>query len=206
MADQAYARLEHLLVSLHLAPGSMVSEGDLISLTGFGRTPVREAIQRLAGQELLQVIPRKGLMVTAVSRSGMLQILEVRKPLEHLIAHLAALRASDAQRSALSRSARDLATAHDDFHRFLSIDRTLDALLDDCCGNPFATAAVSPMRSHCCRFWYFHREHVQLSDAILAHAKLARLVARRDYDGASRASDALMGVLERLVTRLDQLT
>ncbi len=206
LADQAYAALEELLVTMKLAPGSMASEGDLIEHTGIGRTPVREAIQRLASEELLQVIPRKGLMVTAVSRSNMLHLLEVRKPLERLIARQSALGASDDQRSALSEVARDLATAHDDFGRFLKLDRRIDILLDACCGNPFAVKAVAPLRSHSRRFWYFYREHMQLSDTIAAHAQLTRLIARRDLDGAGKASDALVALLERLVVRLDRLT
>ena len=60
-AEQAYELLEEKLVTLELPPGAQVSEGRLIELIGLGRTPVREAIQRLAQQELLQVLPRKGL-------------------------------------------------------------------------------------------------------------------------------------------------
>ena len=68
LAEQAYHSLEEKLVTLELSPGTQVSEGQLIDLTGFGRTPVREAIQRLAQQELFTVLPRKGLVVTPVSR------------------------------------------------------------------------------------------------------------------------------------------
>ena len=81
LAVKAYTLLEEKLVTLELEPGSMVSEGDLIDMTNIGRTPVREAIQRLAHQELFKVIPRKGLLVSPVSRSSMLDILETRKPL-----------------------------------------------------------------------------------------------------------------------------
>ena len=70
LAEKAYALLEEKLVTLQLVPGSLVSEGDLIEMTRIGRTPVREAIQRLAQQELFEVIPRKGLLVAEVSRSS----------------------------------------------------------------------------------------------------------------------------------------
>ena len=66
LAEQAYRGLEKHLVMLDLSPGSLVSEGELIRLTGFGRTPVREAIQRLAQHEFFQIIPRRGLMVSPV--------------------------------------------------------------------------------------------------------------------------------------------
>ena len=200
LSQQAYVLLEHKLVTLQLAPGSLISEGELIEMTGIGRTPVREAIQRLAQHELFQVIPRKGLLVTPVSRSGMLQILETRKPLERLVAHRAAINAHDDQRSALAAIARDMAAIHDRLDSFLKLDLELDGLLDQCAGNPFTAAALAPLRCHCRRFWYFHREVMQLSDAINAHAKMARLVARRDFNGAQKASDANVAALERLVT------
>ncbi|MEJ8568134.1 GntR family transcriptional regulator [Elongatibacter sediminis] len=206
LASQAYTRIEEQLVTLQLAPGALVSEGELIELTGIGRTPVREAIQRLASQELFQVIPRKGLLVAPVSQSAMLDILETRKPLERLIVHRAALSARDEQRSALSSLARDMATAHERFDRFLRLDHDLDKLLDACAENPFASSALEPLRTHSRRFWYFHRERVQLSDAIAAHAQLARLVARRDFNGAQRASDATIAVLERLVGGIDRVS
>jgi len=205
LAEQAYGILEQKLVTLELPPGTLVSEGRLIETTGFGRTPVREAIQRLAHQELLLVMPRKGLVVTSVSRAGMLHILEARKPLERVIIYRAALNARDTQRSELASIARQLTISHDNFNDFLRLDRELDDLLDQCAGNHYASAAVSPLRSHCRRFWYYYRPRMQLSDAISAHSKMVRLVARRDYNGAQKASDGIIAVMERLVASIERL-
>jgi len=179
LAEQAYRLLEEQLVTLALPPGSKVSEGQLIAMTGFGRTPVREAILRLAQQDMFTVLPRKGLVVTPVSRASMVHILEVRKPLERVV-------------------------AHDSFEDFLKLDSELDDLLDSCAGNPFVRAAVAPLRSHCRRFWYFHRNQMQLSDAISAHSKMARLVARREYNGAQKASDGVIAVMERLMAGIER--
>lgn len=206
LAEQSYLALEQRLVNLELPPGNLVSEGELIRLTGYGRTPVREAIQRLAQHELFQVIPRKGLLVAPVSRAALLQILEARRPLERLIAHRAALQASDEQRSSLARIARELADCHDNFDRFFDKNRAIDRLLDQCCGNPYAIQAVKPLRIHCRRFWNFYRDHLKLSDVIAAHSNLVRLAARRDLKGAQKASDNIIQLLERLVSGLDQLS
>jgi DNA-binding GntR family transcriptional regulator len=203
LAEKAYQVLEEKLVTLALPPGSQVSEGQLIEMTGYGRTPVREAIQRLAQQELFLVLPRKGLVVTPVSRASMAYILEARKPIERVIVNRAALNARDTQRSEISAIARKLTISHDSFEDFLKLDRELDDLLDQCAGNPFASAAVSPLRSHCRRFWYHHRYRMQLSDAISAHSKMARLVARREYNGALKASDGVIAVMERLLASID---
>jgi len=205
LAHQAYTLLEEKLVTLQLEPGSMVSEGDLIAMTNIGRTPVREAIQRLAHQDLFKVMPRKGLLVSPVSRFDMLNILETRKPLERLVVYRASLNARDEQRSGLSAIARNMSISHERFEEFLRLDHELDVLLDACAGNPFTAAALAPLRSHSRRFWYFYRAQIQLSDAIVAHGQMARLVARRDYNGAQKASDAIMAVLERLVAGTDRI-
>ena len=204
LAEQAYIALEHKLVSLELPPGTLVSEGRLIALTGLGRTPVREAMQRLAQQDLIQVLPRKGLRVTPVSQTAMMHILEARKPLERVIVYRAALNAKDEQRGGLAAAARQLATTHDNFEAFLALENTINHLLDRCAGNPFASAAVAPLRSHCRRFWYLHRQRLQLSDAISGQSKLARLVARRDFNGAQKAVDGVIAVFERLAAGADR--
>ena len=200
LAQRAYHLLAEKLVTLALPPGSMVSEGELIEMTGFGRTPVREAIQRLAQQEFFDIVPRRGLLVTPVTRSNMLHILEARKPLERLIIYRASLNAKDAQRSDLAAISRELTTTHDRFEAFLKQVHILDELLNTCAGNPFAAAAVSPLRGHCRRLLFFHRQGMQLTDSISASSKMARLIARREYRGAQKASDGRIAVLERMVS------
>ena len=81
LAEQAYLLLEEQIVTLRLQPGELLVEKDLVDITGIGRTPVRESIQRLAAAGLLQVLPRKGLMVTSLRRSDLERILEARKVL-----------------------------------------------------------------------------------------------------------------------------
>jgi DNA-binding GntR family transcriptional regulator len=204
LAEQAYQVLEDKLVKLDLAPGSVVSEGQLIQMTGLGRTPVREAMQRLAQQGLFQVLPRKGLLVTPVNLPDILHVLEARRPLERVIVYRAALNARDEQRSGLAAVARDLAIAHDDFDTFVRLDIALADLLDVCSGNVYASAAAAPLRSHCRRFWYFHSHRMQLSDSISAQSKMARLVARRDTVGAQKASDGAIAGIERLAASIDR--
>jgi len=205
LAEQAYQFLEEKLVTLELSPGSFISEGKLIELSGLGRTPVREALQRLAQQEFFKVMPRKGLQVTSLSRSSMQDVLETRKPLDSLIVYRASLNARDEQRGGLSAIARDLGLSHENFDQFFSLDHDLSALLDACSGNPFATAAVLPLRSHCRRFWNFYRDQMQLADAISALSKLARLVARREFRGAQKASDVYITIMERMMLNISRL-
>jgi DNA-binding GntR family transcriptional regulator len=85
LAEQAYRVLEEQLVTLKLAPGELIAEKDLMSRANIGRTPVREAIQRLSAEGLLQVLPRKGLMVTPLRRTDLTRIIEARRVLERLM-------------------------------------------------------------------------------------------------------------------------
>ena len=135
----------------------------------------------------------------------MLHILEARKPLERLIIYRASLNAKDAQRGDLAAIARGLSITHDRFEEFLKLDHKLDELLDTCAGNPFASSAVSPLRGHCRRLLFFHRQGMQLTDSISANSKMARLVARREFRGAEKASDSRIVVLERVVSNVGRV-
>ena len=84
-SDQAVEQLQRMIEHGELRPGSMVSERGLMELTGLGRTPVREAIQRLAMTRMLHVHPSKGIEVPAVSVEDQLNGLEVRRTLESLV-------------------------------------------------------------------------------------------------------------------------
>jgi len=66
LSDQAYKALEELLVTAKLAPGSIWSEPTLSTLTGFGRSPIREALQRLTFDHLVVPLRRHGFRITEV--------------------------------------------------------------------------------------------------------------------------------------------
>ena len=79
--DQAYSVLEEQIVTLRLAPGAVWSETRLAGELGFGRTPVREALQRLARESLVLILPRKGILVAEINPRKQLLVLEVRREL-----------------------------------------------------------------------------------------------------------------------------
>src|SRR5688572_10962031 len=100
LTDLAYLHLEEMIVTLKLAPGQVVSEGELSVATGIGRTPIREALQRLARERLVSILPRRGIIVSAIDVKSQLRLLEVRRELERFIARAAARRATEAERQA----------------------------------------------------------------------------------------------------------
>ncbi|MBM3538933.1 MAG: GntR family transcriptional regulator, partial [Alphaproteobacteria bacterium] len=82
LTDRAYRRLEEMIVTLQLAPGAVVSETALSSRLGIGRTPIREALQRLARERLIVVLPRRGIMVAEVNIRTQLRLIETRREVE----------------------------------------------------------------------------------------------------------------------------
>ena len=101
LTEQAYRAIEEAIVTLSLRPGEVVSEAQLSTRSGFGRTPVREALQRLARERLVRILPRRGIVVAAVDIREQLRLLEVRREIERLTARAAARRADAAQRERL---------------------------------------------------------------------------------------------------------
>ena len=101
LADQAYYALRELIVSLELQPGRSIKEPELVARLGIGRTPVREALRRLAQERLIEVFPRRGMVVTTVDVRDLARLCEVRAALEPEAARLAA------ERATRGRSGRD---------------------------------------------------------------------------------------------------
>src|ERR1700741_3359151 len=125
LTDQAYNRLEERIVTLKLAPGAILSEQVLSSELGIGRTPIREALQRLAREGLVLVLPRKAIIVTDTDPRRQLLVLEGRRELERLLARASAERASQAQRRRFSEIAdgMEAAARDNDDIAFMRLDR-----------------------------------------------------------------------------------
>ena len=106
LTDQAYVALEEMICTLRLEPGEVLSEGALSQTLGIGRTPVREALQRLAREGLVTVLPRRGILVSEFNIGKQLRMLEVRRELERLMVRSAASRATADERTRFAAIAR----------------------------------------------------------------------------------------------------
>ena len=113
LTDRAYRELEEMIVTLRLLPGTVLSEQALSVRLKIGRTPIREALQRLARDGLVVIMPRRGIMVSEINLRLQLRLLEVRRELERLMASLAAERATTEERREFAElAAAMLATSH----------------------------------------------------------------------------------------------
>ena len=195
LTEQAYRLLEERIVTLRLKPGEQVTEATLVGEIGLGRTPVREAVQRLAREGLVLVLPRKGLRVSHSDPERQLLVLEVRRELERLLARLAAERATTEERARFRAIAdgMDRAASASDEIVFLRFDRELNMLLCAAAHNDYASGAMRLINGHSRRFWFqHHQERGDLPLCARLHAEQARAVAAADGDAAMAATDRLL--------------
>jgi DNA-binding GntR family transcriptional regulator len=190
----AYLRLESLIVTLELAPGSMVTEKQLIAHAGLGRTPVREAIQKLEWQGLIAVRPRAGLQITALNPAYPAMIYEARRQLEPLAARLMAGHIDSEARDALITCARDMTecSVTGDKVGFLNADKLFDEILERCCPNPFVTQALSALQTHARRYWFHAADDKSLDISVNLHVKIIRALLTGDANAAETAMGDLI--------------
>ena len=200
LADKARARLEELIVTLKLAPGSFWSEQQLSETIGIGRTPVREALQRLQSDYLVRILPRLGAQVTEINVSQQLLLLELRRVLERLIAGDAARRATPEEREELLRMADALEALVDaDVLKYLRYHYDIKKYIAECARNPFVASAIAPPHAMSRRFYFLHyRKAHDLPVAARHHADVIRAIALGEEARAVAASDALMDYVDSL--------
>ena len=199
LTDQAYSELEEHIVTLQLEPSAVLSEATLAKQLGFGRTPIREALQRLAREGLVVIFPRRGILVSEIDVKRQLMLLEVRRELERLMAAKATQRANDAEREhflAIAQGMEQASVDNDDIE-FMRLDRELNLAVAKAARNEFASRAMGLMHGLSRRFWYFHyKEVADLPLCAKLHADLARAICQGDSEKAVAASDQLMDYIE----------
>ncbi|MBA3479926.1 MAG: GntR family transcriptional regulator, partial [Lautropia sp.] len=194
LTDEAYARLEELIVTLQLRPGVAVSEAMLSERLGIGRTPIREALQRLAREHLVIVLPQRGNLVSEIDVKKQLRLLETRREVERLIVRCAARRATPDEREEFRQLAETFgrAAAKNDSRTFLRADKRFNDLSLQAARNEFAAGAIGLMHGLSRRFWYLHyRQAADMPETARLHANVAAAIVTADEDAAGTALDAL---------------
>jgi len=198
-AQMVYRILEEMIVTLKLPPGSKISEKALNRSLGFGRTPIREALQRLAIEGTVKIVPRSGVIVSEIEIADQMNMIEVRRDLERIIAGRAARLAMDDQKRMFLKLVEDfdLAAKNDDGGLFITTDREFNQLIIATAQNKYLTYAAGPIEAQTRRFWYLHfKRFGDLQRVCKLHAAIAQKVSANDEDGARTASDDLLDYVE----------
>ena len=192
LAEKAYLQLKDRILTLQLRPGMFLNELTLSEMLGIGRMPVHQAVQRLRVEGLVEVIPRKGLVIRPDSLKDMLSLLEARLAMEPNISALAAERASRPQIVALKKIVMDSKRIVNQTERmsFMSLDRAFHALIGDAAGNKILADAQRPLHERSELIWQLR---VMREDGLVVnqreHMNIFTAIAERDAHAARKAME-----------------
>lgn len=190
LTRQAYQRLRDLIVALQLQPGAVINEPALMDQLQVGRTPLREAIQRLAGEGLVVLRPRRGAFVAGLSLLDLQQIFEMRCVIEGYAASLAAERATPADLAAMTAALDQLdrASAAGNPQAFIDVDRAFHRALARAAHNRFLENTLGRMYNLNLRLWYLALDKIgPMQEAVQEHRRVLDAIARRDGRQAEAA-------------------
>ena len=184
VAERAYVELRERIVTLELPPGTVLREDPLMSEMRIGRTPLREAVKRLALENLVEVQPRRGTFVSAVEAADIQNITEVRAELEGYAAELAALRLDPEMRAtaeALLHEVDELGSPGDQ-HRLMRFDERIHRFTWEAARNPYLAQTLERYFTHSLRIWYLVLDRVPTLDHVV-HDQAQLLEAILDRSG-----------------------
>lgn len=190
LAAQVYEQIKEKILTLHFLPGQYLNEGALCAMLDAGRTPVHQALQRLELEGLVEIMPRKGVIVQPDSISEILKILDSRATVEAELARNAAERATAKDADELKSLAREGYGngAPTEIDTFITGDLSFHNKFADMAGNPVLSEFARTLHERSVRYWYLHLwQTLDTKATIRQHATIAEMIAKRDGDGAAKA-------------------
>jgi DNA-binding GntR family transcriptional regulator len=188
-SEAAYFLIRDRILSLGLRPGSLVHEAQLRQELSIGRTPIREALQRLAHEKLVRSVPNRGTFVTDVNITDLARITEVRVVLEGHAARLAAERASSADRAAIDKLIAEIASAElTDQRELMKLDQEIHRSIYRCARNSFLESTLERYFNLSLRLWFLVLDQgVRLREAVTEHRTMLEAILAGDGDSAEKA-------------------
>jgi len=183
LADRAYVQLRDLIITLRIRPGDPIDEDRLGEALQMGRTPVREAVKRLALENLVTVFPRRGTFASDVNITDLTHISEVRVVLEAHAAYRAAERITDAQRAELAELLDELSRSQgsDDGEALMALDARVHRCIYRCAGNLYLEETLGRYFNLSLRIWYVVLDRLpHLFARVHEHGELLRAIVAAD--------------------------
>jgi DNA-binding GntR family transcriptional regulator len=197
LADRAYAELRDRIVTLRILPGAPIDEDLLGEELGMGRTPVREAIKRLALENLVTVFPRRGTFASEINITDLADISDVRAQLEGHAAYRAAERITDAEHEELDSLLEQLGRSQgsDDVEALMALDSRVHRFIYRCARNPYMEETLGRYFNLSLRIWYLVLDRVpDLFARVHEHDDVLKAIA------AGEAARARAILAEHVVT------
>jgi DNA-binding GntR family transcriptional regulator len=186
LSEKAYQLIKEKVVTLELPPSTVIDEQSLMQELDLGRTPIREALQRLDYEGLVNIIPRRGAFVSEISFTDLPRLFELRANLEGFCARLAARRITDGQIEKMEAVLRDLEMMQDENRQgLMSVDERFHKLLYEAAHNEFLAETLNRLYDLSLRLW--HLVFYRLDDvmhSIEQHRMLLRALEQGNEDEA----------------------
>lgn len=211
LMEVAYERLEQLIITCELRPASFLSMQDLQDMTGSSRTPIYQAVNRLAADTLLVIHPRHGVRVAPIdlARERMLLLL-LRRDLERFVLQLAVDRANSTHRTKVMHVARTMREHRDTMSiaEFNGFDSRIDKLILQAAAEPFLEHTLRPLHTIFRRIGWIHHVHLGGGESVLrsidAYLAILDAMATRHVAEAVAASDELVRFVEVMFDQLER--
>jgi DNA-binding GntR family transcriptional regulator len=207
LADQAFEDIKEKILKLYFLPGQYLNEGALCALLKVGRTPVHQALQRLQHEGLVEIMPRKGVIVQPGSISEILKILDSRATIEADLARNAAAHANAKETEALKALARaGIGNGQaSQLESFIEADRAFHRKFAELAENPVLSEIALSLHERSIRYWYLHLwQTFDGKASVREHSAIADAISKGDGEAAAKAVRAHIESLRNRLMRAQE--
>lgn len=189
LGNQAYQELKRIIVDGQVTPGEKLNEGELAKALGISRTPVREAINRLEREGLVQVFPQRGAFVTQLSKDDIYELFLIREKLEGLAAYLAAPKIDKSAIAKLEACIQGFEEPYDDrdISRYSREDFKFHQTIVALSGGNRLITIISALHDHI-RIYRLTTlgSSGRMKESLQEHRKIIDALAKKDSEEAER--------------------
>jgi DNA-binding GntR family transcriptional regulator len=204
LLDRAYNEIKFRIITCRYRPGEVLSEAAISVELKIGRTPIHQAIHHLMMDGLVSIMPRKGVMVRAVSVDEAMEIIGVRLVTECYCARLAADRADDSELQQLQDivEASDKVTEKRNVEQMMLLDREFHDTLARAAKNAVLADVLRNLHERSLRFWFISlRDPDHHRNVLAQHRAIVTALQSRQPDAAEAAMRDHIVAFQRNVTR-----
>ncbi|MEO8643954.1 GntR family transcriptional regulator [Pseudomonas sp.] len=194
-AEIAHDELEAAIVDCQIAPGSVMTETEISEYLGLGRTPVREALMKLANENLVR-LSRAGVVIPELNPLTMLKLLEPRVLIERLCIEKAVERLVEEDKLPILEVIQVLqGLASDDRKGFMALLRRMHHILARSSKNEFILSTIKTTQGLSRRFWCYYATSEDQAYCTQLYIKQMQALVNQDKDVAVGTSAELMHYL-----------
>ncbi len=191
LSEQAYHDIRRMIVRLDLAPGAIVREDVLQQQLGTGRTPIREALQRLERDQFVTIVPRRGVYVSGVDVSELTLLYETRATLEPFATRLACARGKPAHWEQMTEALAGCVLPGSSAFQLIEIDRICHEIIWAAADNRFLTSTLDMLYAQSDRLWHMYLADVDdMAEAVQQHTEILDALVAADADAAAALVEA----------------